>query len=93
LPAPFPAHDDRAIIALDRFGGAVSMPDRTNDHLPPAVRAHLPPHARDIHREAFNSAWRQYVERGSGRENIAHRIAWAAVKRRYQKVGSVWALR
>ena len=69
------------------------MPYRSNDDLPPAVRAHLPPHARDIYREAFNSAWRQYVERGPGREAIAHRIAWAAVKRRYRKTGRDWILR
>ena len=65
------------------------MPYSTNDKLPPAVRSHLPSHAQDIYREAFNHAWRQYS--GSPRrEEIAHRVAWAAVKRRCRKVGEAW---
>jgi cation transport regulator len=32
------------------------MPYATNDELPPAVADHLPPHAQDIFREAFNHA-------------------------------------
>jgi cation transport regulator len=45
--------------------------------------------AQDIYREAFNHAWGSY----SGdvrREEIAHRVAWAAVKRKYEKVGKNW---
>jgi len=30
------------------------MPYGSNDELPPAVADHLPPHAQDIFREAFN---------------------------------------
>ena len=30
------------------------MPYASNDDLPPAVANHLPPHAQDIFREAFN---------------------------------------
>ena len=65
------------------------MPYATNEDLPPAVRAHLPEHAQDIYREAFNHAWLEYADR-LNREAIAHRVAWAAVKRLYQKVGSAW---
>lgn len=50
----------------------------------------MPEHAQEIYLEAFNSAWEQYDEpeerRGtSSREETAHRVAWAAVKRSYQK--------
>jgi len=67
----------------------LTMPYADNSELPPAVRDHLPPHAQDIYRGAFNAAWRQH----SGdprREEAAHRIAWAAVKRRYRKLGRTW---
>jgi cation transport regulator len=33
------------------------MPYRMNDDLPASVRRHLPPHAQDIYREAFNHAF------------------------------------
>jgi cation transport regulator len=33
------------------------MPYRDNDDLPDSVRRHLPPHAQDIYREAFNHAF------------------------------------
>lgn len=67
------------------------MPYASNDDLPPSVRNHLPPHAQDIYRAAFNNAWAQYSAREPWRhEEIAHRIAWAAVKRHYHKVGDHW---
>ena len=65
------------------------MPYPSNDDLPAAVRDHLPPHAQDIYREAFNHAWIEYANDRRG-EEIAHRVAWAAVKRRYRKSGDVW---
>ena len=65
------------------------MPYATNAELPPSVRAHLPPHAQDIYREAFNHAYAAHA--GDVRqEEAAHRIAWAAVKRSYVKVGKDW---
>ena len=60
------------------------MPYTSNDQLPISVRNHLPPHAQDIYREAFNHAWASYAHR-SRQEQIAHRVAWAAVKRLYHK--------
>lgn len=60
------------------------MPYSTNDDLPAAVRSHLPGPAQDIYREAFNHAWLAYAGR-LRHEEIAHRVAWAAVKRRYEK--------
>jgi cation transport regulator len=63
------------------------MPYESNDDLPPSVRHVLPPHAQDIYRAAFNDAYDRY---GPGDESRAHRIAWAAVKRRYEKIGGRW---
>ena len=65
------------------------MPYAHNSDLPPAVRAHLPARAQDIYREAFNHAWAEYGA-APGDEAIAHRVAWAAVKRHYHKVGHDW---
>ena len=68
------------------------MPYNTNIDLPPAVRNHLPAHAQDIYRAAFNHAFAAHA--GDPRqEEAAHRIAWAAVKRRYVKDGSEWVAR
>lgn len=66
------------------------MPYRSNDDLPPGVRDHLPPRAQDIFRAAFNHAWSSHAD-DPDREAIVHRIAWAAVKKRYWKVGDVWS--
>jgi cation transport regulator len=68
------------------------VPYRTNDDLPVSVRRHLPHHAQDIYREAFNHSFAAHV--GDPRQEKAkHRIAWAAVKRSYVKVGSNWVIR
>lgn len=65
------------------------MPYRTNAALPPAVRKHLPAPAQSIYREAFNHAWKSYG-RDPRREEIAHRTAWAAVKKTFRKAGDMW---
>lgn len=65
------------------------MPYYSTDDLPDSVRAHLPEHAREIFVAAFNNAWRQH-EADPDVEAIAHRIAWAAVKRSYRKQGDRW---
>lgn len=71
------------------FSTWVKMPYRSNEDLPPAVQHHLPPHAMDIYREAFNHSFASHV--GDVRqEEIAHRTAWAAVKRSYVKRGDEW---
>jgi cation transport regulator len=62
------------------------MPYSSNLELPPAVRNHLPLHAQDIFREAFNHAWDEY----GGDEERAFRVAWAAVKRQYRRRDSEW---
>ena len=64
---------------------------KRNSDLPESVRSSLPKHGQEIYREAFNSAWEQYDEpeerRGDrSREETAHAVAWAAVKKQYERV-------
>jgi cation transport regulator len=67
------------------------MPYASTDDLPDALQTHLPLHAQEIYLAAFNSAWSNYAEmEGKERDAIAHRVAWAAVKRSYHKVGANW---
>jgi cation transport regulator len=65
------------------------MPYASIEDLPAGVRHHLPAHAQEIYRSAFNHAWESYAS-DPAHEEIAHRVAWAAVKRRYRKVGTEW---
>jgi cation transport regulator len=65
------------------------MPYRSNSELPAPVQSHLPPHAQDIYREAFNHAFAAHPD-DPHQEERAHRTAWAAVKRSYVKVGGSW---
>ena len=48
--------------------------------LPDNVTDNLPKHAQEIYRAAYNSAEEQYNE-----EDRRHRVAWAAVKDKYEK--------
>ena len=71
------------------------MPYARKSDLPESVRDSLPEHAQEIYQEAFNSAWREYEDaderRGdSSREETAHRVAWSAVKKQYEKYGGNW---
>jgi cation transport regulator len=71
------------------------MPYNTLDDLPRSVRNPLPRHAREIYRAAFNNAWDEYKDpedrRGDdSRETVAHKVAWAAVKNKYEKDGDQW---
>lgn len=66
------------------------MPYSSRSELPESVTNVLPVHAQDIYKEAFNSAYDQYKQpsdrRGDeSREETAHKVAWAAVKKSYQK--------
>ena len=66
------------------------MPYKTNADLPERVRRHLPAAAQAIYREVFNQVWTRYRKTDPRYEEIAHRSAWAAVKRGYSKVGDLW---
>ncbi len=66
------------------------MPYQNVGDLPESVREHLPQHAQEIYQAAYNNAWTEYADahrrRGSeSREEVAHKVAWAAVKEDYQK--------
>jgi cation transport regulator len=66
------------------------MPYKTISDLPENVKNVLPNHAQEIYFEAFNNAWEQYDEPeerrdNSSREVTAHRVAWSAVKKVYEK--------
>jgi cation transport regulator len=70
------------------------LPYASVEDLPPSVQAHLPLHAQEIYVAAFNNAWTEYAARGPvQRESTAHRVAWAAVKRKYRKSGDRWVPR
>lgn len=68
------------------------MPYPHNEDLPTGVRQHLPEHAQDIFREAFNHAWQEYAGEAR-REEIAFRVAWAAVKKVYVRSERGWVHR
>jgi len=66
------------------------MPYRSTTELPDNVRHVLPDHAQDIYKEAFNSAYDEYADAGErrsseGHEETAHKVAWSAVKTKYEK--------
>lgn len=66
------------------------MPYSRITQLPDSVKDNLPVHAQEIYKEAFNSAWDEYEDaedrRGDdSREEVAHKVAWSAVKNVYAK--------
>ncbi|MGH7890092.1 MAG: ChaB family protein [Thermodesulfobacteriota bacterium] len=74
------------------------MPYDSISGLPDPVKRNLPKHAKEIYLEAYNSAWEQYAKpedrRGDDtREETAHKVAWAAVKKKYKKDGEKWVPR
>ena len=74
------------------------MPYNNLSALPDSVRGHLPNHAQEIYLAVFNNAWEEYRDpedrRGkASREEVAHKVAWAAVKRQYEKNDGKWFLK
>lgn len=66
------------------------MPYNVTSELPEGVRNVLSSHAQDIYKEAFNNAYDQYKDPedrrdDADREEVAHRVAWSAVKKKYEK--------
>jgi cation transport regulator len=66
------------------------MPYLDFKDLPESVRDHLPTHAQEIYRAAYNNAWTEYEDphrrqSDESREEVAHKVAWAAVKEEYEK--------
>lgn len=66
------------------------MPYGKISELPDNVKNNVPKHAQEIYMEAYNSAWDQYDDPedrrdDASREETAHRVAWSAVKQKYEK--------
>lgn len=66
------------------------MPYKSRSSLPESVKHVLPAHGQDIYIAAFNNAWDEYKDKkdrndGSSREEVSHKVAWAAVKQKYEK--------
>ena len=53
------------------------MPHSRTTELPDSVKDHLPKHAQEIYKDAYNSAWDEYDHE----EQRSHKVAWAAVKK------------
>ena len=57
----------------------------------------LPSHAQKIYTKAHKNALKQYASpskrrggKGQSKEQVAHRVAWSAVKKEYKKKGDKW---
>ena len=61
------------------------MPYNSTSELPDSVKNNLPGDAQKIFKEAFNSADEQYDD-----EERAFKVAWSAVKKKYEKKGDNW---
>lgn len=66
------------------------MPYDSVDDLPASVRDNLPKHAREVYMAAYNNAWEEYKDAedrkgNASREEVAHKVAWSAVKKKYEK--------
>ncbi len=87
--------------------GAASTQGRSSNSNSSALSARtrkaidtLPSHAQKIYRKAHKNALHQYENpskrRGGKRQNkeqIAHKVAWSAVKKEYKKKGDKWVPR
>jgi len=65
------------------------MPYDKTSELPDSVRENMTEGAQAIYVKAFKSAWDQYAAQDD-REATAHKIAWSAVKQRYEKQDGGW---
>jgi cation transport regulator len=66
------------------------MPYEKLNQLPEQVKSVLPIHGQEIYQAAYNNAWNEYKDpndrkNNATREETAHKVAWAAVKKVYRK--------
>jgi cation transport regulator len=71
------------------------MPYKNIKDLPERIKDNLPKHAQEIYRKSFNNAWKQYKDPkerkgNASREEVSHKVAWAAVKQKYKKIKDDW---
>jgi cation transport regulator len=81
-------------------GSSTSSSRSTSSSLSPRTRKAidtLPSHAQKIYTKAHKNALKQYSSpskrRGGKRqskEQVAHKVAWSAVKKEYKKKGDKW---
>jgi cation transport regulator len=63
---------------------------KSTDDIPSNLKEILPTHAQHIYMKAHNRGLRQYAEEekrryGGTQDEAAHRVAWAAVRTKYEK--------
>lgn len=66
------------------------MPYSSLAELPDSIQNNLPEHAQEIYLAAYNNASENYRDPAKRRgvaslEEVAHKVAWAAVKKEYKK--------
>jgi cation transport regulator len=66
------------------------MPYTSITQLPQPIRNSLPKEAQEIFKQAFNHSYEKY---SASDEIICFKIAWSAVKKRYEKDGDRWVRR
>ena len=71
------------------------MPYDRLDELPTQVKENLPKDAQKIFKEAYNNAWDEYADPEKRRddasqEEVANRVAWSAVKKKFEKKNDTW---
>jgi cation transport regulator len=71
------------------------VPYKSLEELPTSVQRSLPDQAQEIYRDVFNSAWEEYARPGDrhgndSRGEVAHKVAWSAVTRCYEKRDGSW---
>ena len=71
------------------------MPYDSEESLPENVKRNLPLHGQRIYKEAYNNAYDEYKDPDdrygdASREEVAHKVAWSAVKNVYEKADGRW---
>jgi cation transport regulator len=86
-----------AAMPKSKKGGGISLGDKQLSSRTKKQIDSLPEHAQHIYKKAHSSALEQYQsteKRRGGKkqsaEEVAHKAAWAAVKKEYKKKGNEW---
>jgi len=72
------------------------MPYSLLDELPESMKQNLPRYAQEIYQAADNNAWEEYADpsdrrdQEDTREETAHKVAWSAVKKTYDRKDGRW---
>lgn len=72
------------------------MPYKSKKELPKQVKGNLPEGAQEIYQDAFNNAEDFYADpkkrrnKSEDKDTVAAKVAWNAVKNKYEKKGEEW---